>query len=313
MAKIDKRPGPPKTGAPTIHDVARVACVVGPVSRALTNPKLVAARTRDRVAEAARQLGYLHLPAPHRQESRTVLALIPRLGSPFFTAFLDAATDLLSESGYCVVVGDLRGSTRKEGLYAQALREGRFAGAILFTGSFPGGDRSALRLPIVLACNDIPDAEDCPFSTLPTARLPVRSSPTLSASGIGGSRISEALAQHRGRRTRAGFLEAMAAAGLQADPGPGLGRRFLSGSGVAAAGRFLACAERPTAVFAGNDQMAMGFITEMKAAGVSVPEHVSVAGFDDIEYSSIFDPALTTMRQPKAEIGDWLRSNCCAS
>jgi LacI family repressor for deo operon, udp, cdd, tsx, nupC, and nupG len=49
--------------------------------------------------------------------------------------------------------------------------------------------------------------------------------------------------------------------------------------------------------------MAMGFITELKTAGIYVPDQVSVAGFDDIEYSSIFDPALTTMRQPKAEIG----------
>ena len=55
--------------------------------------------------------------------------------------------------------------------------------------------------------------------------------------------------------------------------------------------------------FAANDQMAMGFITELKTAGIYVPDQVSVAGFDDIEYSSIFDPALTTMRQPKAEIG----------
>jgi len=47
----------------------------------------------------------------------------------------------------------------------------------------------------------------------------------------------------------------------------------------------------------------MGFITELKTAGIYVPDQVSVAGFDDIEYSSIFDPALTTMRQPKAEIG----------
>ena len=49
--------------------------------------------------------------------------------------------------------------------------------------------------------------------------------------------------------------------------------------------------------------MAMGFITEVKAAGFSVPGDVSVAGFDDIEFSVIFDPPLTTMRQPRQEIG----------
>lgn len=49
--------------------------------------------------------------------------------------------------------------------------------------------------------------------------------------------------------------------------------------------------------------MAMGFITELKNAGIAVPRDVSVAGFDDIEYSVIFDPRLTTMHQPRAEIG----------
>src|SRR6185503_17433072 len=78
---------------------------------------------------------------------------------------------------------------------------------------------------------------------------------------------------------------------------------FYLGSGIAAAGRYLGSANRPTAVFAGNDQMAMGFITEVKEAGFSVPGDVSVAGFDDIEYSVIFDPPLTTMRQPRQEIG----------
>jgi LacI family transcriptional regulator, repressor for deo operon, udp, cdd, tsx, nupC, and nupG len=49
--------------------------------------------------------------------------------------------------------------------------------------------------------------------------------------------------------------------------------------------------------------MAMGFITELRNAGISVPRDISVAGFDDIEYSVIFDPPLTTMHQPRAEIG----------
>ena len=89
-----------------------------------------------------------------------VLALFPQLGSPFFTPFLDAASDLLSESGYCMTIGDLRGGRQKEQHYARALRDGRFAGAILFTGSIPrdgSDDEHCLPtgIPIVLACNEI--------------------------------------------------------------------------------------------------------------------------------------------------------------
>jgi LacI family transcriptional regulator, repressor for deo operon, udp, cdd, tsx, nupC, and nupG len=289
-----------------VNDVARLANVsTATVSRALTNSKLVAFPTRTRVEEAARQLGYA--ASSNRRATtltRTVLILIPRLGSAFFTAFLHAATDLLAESGYCVAVGDLRGSTRKEALYAQALREGQFAGAILSTGCIPGGKKTALKLPTVLACNDVPGAEDLPLFDVANREAARQIVSYLV--GIGHRRIAHVcgpLQNIEASERHAGFVEAMDAAGLEVDSNLIWEGNFYLRSGLAAAGRFLACAERPTAVFAGNDLMAMGFITELKAAGISVPDEVSVAGFDDIEYSSIFDPALTTMRQPKAEIG----------
>ena len=62
-------------------------------------------------------------------------------------------------------------------------------------------------------------------------------------------------------------------------------------------------ADRPTAVFAANDETAIGFIKAVRDAGLSVPEDVSVAGFDDIGYAALFDPGLTTMHQPRAELG----------
>ena len=60
---------------------------------------------------------------------------------------------------------------------------------------------------------------------------------------------------------------------------------------------------RPTAIFCANDEMAMGCIHAIKAAGLRVPEDLSVVGFDDIRYAQIFDPPLTTVRQPAEEIG----------
>jgi LacI family transcriptional regulator, repressor for deo operon, udp, cdd, tsx, nupC, and nupG len=306
MDNLEKRQRSLKAGGPTVNDVARLANVsTATVSRALTNSKLVAFPTRTRVEEAARQLGYA--ASSNRRATtltRTVLILIPRLGSAFFTAFLHAATDLLAESGYCVAVGDLRGSTRKEALYAQALREGQFAGAILSTGCIPGGKKTALKLPTVLACNDVPGAEDLPLFDVANREAARQIVSYLV--GIGHRRIAHVcgpLQNIEASERHAGFVEAMDAAGLEVDSNLIWEGNFYLRSGLAAAGRFLACAERPTAVFAGNDLMAMGFITELKAAGISVPDEVSVAGFDDIEYSSIFDPALTTMRQPKAEIG----------
>ncbi|MCR4283609.1 MAG: substrate-binding domain-containing protein, partial [Bauldia sp.] len=78
---------------------------------------------------------------------------------------------------------------------------------------------------------------------------------------------------------------------------------FTFEAGVRVARQFLAHPARPTAVFASSDEMAMGFIRTVKDAGLRVPDDVSVAGFDDIEFARYFDPALTTIHQPRAELG----------
>jgi LacI family repressor for deo operon, udp, cdd, tsx, nupC, and nupG len=305
--KKRSQPGPAKTDLPTIHDVARVAGVsAATVSRALAKPWVVAPTTRARVAAAVRETGY-RPNASSKSKGNMVLALIPRIGSPFFTPFLDAISDLLSESGYCVAVGDLRGSRQKEQHFARALRDGSFAGAILFTGSIPREDQAEgapLDIPVVLACNEIAGVTDLPIFDVDD-RKAARSMVSY-LTGLGHRRIAHISGPANNVEAQErceGYKEALKAAGLQADPELIWEGDFYLGSGIAAAGRYLGSANRPTAVFAGNDQMAMGFITEVKEAGFSVPGDVSVAGFDDIEYSVIFDPPLTTMRQPRQEIG----------
>ena len=74
-------------------------------------------------------------------------------------------------------------------------------------------------------------------------------------------------------------------------------------AGQAAADHLLGLKERPTAVFAANDEMAIGFIAGARRHGVECPRDISVVGFDDISVSRNYAPALTTMRQPREEIG----------
>lgn len=307
-AKNRRRPGPAKTNLPTIHDVAEAAGVsAATVSRALGNPAVVSISTRSRVTAAARELGY-KTAALGKPKGNKILALIPRLGSPFFTPFLDAVTDLISESGYCITVGDLRGSRRKEEHYARALRDGSFVGAILFTGAIPrdgtAHESPSLPIPVVLACNEIAGRMDLPVFDVADRKAANRMVSYLI--GLGHRRIAHIRGPANNIEANErlqGYKEALEAVGLEFDESLVWEGDFYLGSGIAAAGRYLASSDRPTAVFSGNDQMAMGFITEVKAAGFSVPGDVSVAGFDDIEYSVIFDPPLTTMRQPREDIG----------
>ena len=78
---------------------------------------------------------------------------------------------------------------------------------------------------------------------------------------------------------------------------------YSMGGGRRAAAEFLAMKERPTAIFTANDEMAIGLIAGLREQGVECPRDISIIGFDDITVSRNYAPALTTMRQPREELG----------
>lgn len=101
----------------------------------------------------------------------------------------------------------------------------------------------------------------------------------------------------------AGYREALGAAGLPIDPSLVVQGDFSFASGVAAARQLFTLQQPPTAVFAGNDDMASGVIWAANERGLSVPRDVSVCGFDDMPISRQIWPTLTTIRQPSHEMG----------
>ena len=292
----------------TIHDIARLAGVSSAtVSRALTRPDVVAPATRARIADAARELQYRPANAS-RRPARIVLILVPHLYGTFFSPFLESASDVLAESGYCVVIGDLKGSGQKEENFAGALRDGRFAGAIFVTGAIPRDGDGEVDLrdgpPIVIASNEIRGRNE--FSVFDVDDRTAARKMVSYLIGIGHQRIAHIrgpAGNVEANERYLGYVEAMEAAGLQVEAKLIWEGDFQLNSGAAAAGRYLSAPEMPSAVFAVNDQMAMGFITELRSSGVSVPDDVSVAGFDDTEFSALFTPPLTTMRQPREDLG----------
>jgi LacI family repressor for deo operon, udp, cdd, tsx, nupC, and nupG len=101
----------------------------------------------------------------------------------------------------------------------------------------------------------------------------------------------------------AGYREGLAEAGLAFDPAfVWLGDYKLE-SGARVGHEIAGGARRPTAVFCSNDEMAIGLLRALSAEGLRVPEDISVAGFDDIEFAEMASPALTTIRQPRRELG----------
>jgi LacI family transcriptional regulator len=102
---------------------------------------------------------------------------------------------------------------------------------------------------------------------------------------------------------RRGYYAALATAGIMPDPELEVEGNFEISGGITAAEQLLALPEPPTAIFAFNDNMAIGAMQAARARSIAVPEDLSIIGFDDLEEAAIVTPALTTIRQPLAEMG----------
>lgn len=300
----------PSRRAVTILDVARRAGVsTATVSRALANPDRVAEPTRSKVFAAIEESGFTPNATARNLRARStkmVLALLPGLGNSFWNVIINAVEDVLTDYGYGVIFGDTRNDPLRENHYDRLVRGGQVDGVLLFTGRLPRAGFALLdrTIPITLVCNEVPGCTDLPLfeinnreaARMMTGHLIERGHRRI-AHVTGPASNPEAAERIRG------YLDALAAASLPADDSLIWPGGFDPASGIRTIERFFAMADRPTAIFAGSDESAIGCIKALKDGGLSVPRDVSVAGFDGIEYSAMYDPALTTVLQPRAELG----------
>jgi LacI family repressor for deo operon, udp, cdd, tsx, nupC, and nupG len=301
---MDKR-----TRKPRIGDVAlRAGVSTATVSRTLASPGQVRAETRDAVMRAVRETGYvLNLAARNLRTSRThaVLAVLPDASNIFFSQVLRGISDTLHHHGYSLVIADTTGDPERERDHAEFIQGGRVDGVLLLNGRLlpSTAAKRAQQVPTVSLCERIPGSR---LPHVETANRDAARAVTEYLLKLGHRRIgylAGPTANVLEHDRFAGYSDALAAGGIALDrelvqPGD-----FSLGAGEAAARAYLTLPKLPDAVFACNDAMAMGLIRGFVAAGVSVPDQISIAGFDDIEFASAYNPALTTVRQSRREIG----------
>ena len=286
---------------PKIADVAATAGVsTATVSRALSNPGLVGEATRARVMDAVEVTGYRINSAARdlrQRRARSLLILAPNLSNTFFGTIFAAIQKVAGEAGLAVQISDSRLESSR---LATLGHDGRTDAIVLLDGALDPEIVNGWRLPLVQLCewNEDYDAPAITIDNAAAARLAVEH-----LAQLGHRRIvhvegppDNVLAIHR----RAGAHAGATARGLELTLLPG---DFTMESGEAAARRWAAMTPRPTAVFCASDECAFGFIAECAAMGLAVPADVSVIGFDDVDFAGRFLPALTTVHQPRAEIG----------
>jgi LacI family transcriptional regulator, repressor for deo operon, udp, cdd, tsx, nupC, and nupG len=289
-----------------IREVAQAAKVsVATVSRTLQMPDLVAPQTRSRVQEAIERLGYTpNAQARMLRTARThvIVALVPDISNPFFAEVIRGIEQVAHQNRYSVLLGDTQNSRVREKAYADLLATKQADGLITLLPHVP---RVAVSgpVPIVNACEYVKDKSvtSVYVDNVAAAREAVEYLMTLGHRDI--AFVTGPMDSPISIDRDLGYEQALQFGGLKRDRRLTAIGDFSVESGIRAIDTLLAQGQRFTAAFCSNDEMAIGAIRAIKSNGLKVPEDISVIGFDDIRFARYMDPPLTTVAQPKDELG----------
>jgi LacI family repressor for deo operon, udp, cdd, tsx, nupC, and nupG len=291
---------------PGIDEVARVAGVsTATVSRALSGAGHVSPVTRERVRRAARELGYVVSSSASglaTGRTRNVGVVIPFLNRWFFSSVLEGAESTLLTHGYDLTLYNLQGGgDERQTVFEHFLLRKRVDAVIAVSLELTSSEVSrllAMNKPIVGVGGPLPGVRTLSVDDVAVSRLA-----TEHLIALGHTRIAHIGGDddhnhdfHVPMNRRVGYEAALAAAGLTPDPSLHVPGDFTIPGGYASAKLLLADrGDRPTAIFATSDEMAIGAILAARDLGLRVPEDLSVVGVDDHELSEFF--GLTTVAQ----------------
>jgi LacI family repressor for deo operon, udp, cdd, tsx, nupC, and nupG len=297
-----------RTTPTTIRDVAsELGMSVATVSRALSQPELLRPETRERVLSVVTKLGYrpnVLARSLRRGQTHAIVLVVPKL-SPFFLEIYAGAEEAAQTAGLAVLLGNSDGKPEREEAYFDQVVSGRADGIILLTGVVPPAYANGKRAlpPMVTVLEQVQENDS------PVVRIDHRSASaevTKHLIDLGHRRIAHiagtpkaASSEHR----ISGYKDALTAAGLPFDAELVVEGNFSMQSGADAMERLLQLDNPPTGVFAGNDEMAFGAVKAARSHGLSVPEDLSMAGFDDQTTAAFYNPPLTTIHTPCRELG----------
>jgi LacI family transcriptional regulator len=294
-----------------IKDIAKLLGVsVSTVSRAMNNHPDVREETKLQIMEAVRLFNYRPNALAKgliQKKTFTVGLLVPDIADPFPSSISNAVEETLFEQGYQVIFGNGNRNSDKEKQFLLSAIERQFDGLIL-TPDYLDDEfiemLSNLEIPVVFLRRRPPEGLSIPFVDVDHYQAATVAMNYLIEMGhrqIGfiGMHQSSFIGSERMR----GYTEAMRKNGLLTEAGNMiLGGRTIE-NGREAMGKLLENNPDLTAVFAANDLLGIGGLEWLALHQIPVPEKLSVIGFDNLEYAGLYWIQLTTMEQPRKEMG----------
>lgn len=294
----------------TMKDVAQRAGVsVATVSHVINNTRFVSDPLRQRVERAMEELDYQPdavARSLRRRETHTIGLIVPDNSNPFFAEVARGIEDRGFELGYSVILCNSDSKVQKELEYLNVLTSKRVDGIVFIAATARSQHVESLvnsGIPVVIVDRKMPS---------------VRADAVLVDNFHGGYEATRHLLDLGHRRIGciagpsdltpsadrvAGYRMALEEFGVDPDDDLVVRGDYYASSGERAVWRFLELDRPPTAIFACNDLMAIAAMKTLVDNGLRVPQDVAVVGFDDIALASYVNPPLTTVAQPKYEMG----------
>ncbi|WP_428946021.1 HTH-type transcriptional repressor PurR [Pantoea sp. FN060301] len=297
----------------TIKDVAKRAGVsTTTVSHVINKTRFVADETREAVWDAIKALHYSPSAVARSlkvNHTKTIGLLATSSEAPYFAEIIEAVEHRCFAKGYTLILGNAHNNLEKQQAYLSMMAQKRVDGLLVMCSEYPDELIKMLE-----------DSRNIPMVVMDWGESRGDFTDTVLDNAFEGGymvgrylidrghrdigAIPGQLERNTGGGRHAGFLKALAEAGITLRDEWLVQGDFEPESGYRAMQQILSGKQRPTAVFCGGDVMAMGAICAADEMGLRVPQDVSVIGYDNVRNARYFTPALTTVHQPKERLGE---------
>jgi len=299
----------------TVFDVARAAEVsIATVSKVLNAAGSfvpISEETRNKVMAAARSLNYqpdFLARSLRSRRTKTIGLVVANVRHPYFSEIIGGVDQAVQEAGYVSILSSAEDNPQRERLCINLFQQKRVDGIILAGETMCLEDQAVLTLveqniPVVLVARELDDerVSQVVLDNVKGGRLATEHLLSLGHRRI--ACIGGPEGKHDSEMRLLGYRQCLDEAGIAFDPELVARGGILAEDGFRAMQTLLARDVHPTAVFCYNDTQAFGALKALHEAGIAVPDGMSVVGFDDIEFCEYSSPALTTVRQPRFELG----------
>jgi DNA-binding LacI/PurR family transcriptional regulator len=294
----------------SIKDIARIANVShSTVSRALRSSTLVNFETAEKIRRIAAENGFRASAVARSlatSRTHTIGVVVTSIADPFVAEVVAGIEEEANANNYSVFLANCNADPERELKVVQSFEDRRVDGIVVTAsrvGALYARVLESLQIPIVLLNNQHPSRfghsvmiENFDASRQAVAHL----------IGLGHRRIAyigDRFGYGSDSERFSGYRSALDEADIPIDPDLFVHGDGKADSGMIAAEKLLATVPPPTAIFCYNDMTALGALKAIRTRGLSVPDDISLIGFDDLPLALYMDPPLTTVRQPKHEMG----------